>query len=137
MLAMRTFPLFAICISLGARAAETNGSPTKPSSAPLVGPGDTRVIAEAQFYADDIHGEHCHLYQRTNDMEFRAIGVVFRIISPAEYAGKVYTMHDDGRVAYLFFTISNRYELLVKSEDIGKFNFAACSPGPFRRADVK
>src|SRR5690242_16564128 len=122
---MRALSLLAIYICIGAYAAETNTAPLKPSPETLVGPGDTKIVAEAQFYVDDIFSEQRHFYQRTNDMQFQAMGVVFRIISPAEYAGKVYTMHDDGRVAYLFFTISNRYELIVKSENIGKTNFVA------------
>jgi hypothetical protein len=77
------------------------------------------------------------IYGDTNGVDrLNADGVVLEIISPKEYQGKMYGMHDDAALADHYFLLGCRYELSVRVNQIGRFSFGACTAVPFRKLNA-
>ena len=75
------------------------------------------------------------IYADTNGVDelFWTDAVVLEIVSPKEYEGMMYGVHDDLGSAHRSFQLGRRYELRVPAEYIGKFGFGGCTADPYYR----
>jgi hypothetical protein len=97
------------------------------------------VVCELDYYVTGgrSRGDSCRLIKKPEDPQsFReqasVSGFVLAIVEPAEYAGKVLTMHHDGLIPagdpYKLFEVGKRYRLDdVPLLWIGSFGFEGCS----------
>ena len=132
--------LLILCTWIGCARSPT-AARMAAESISSVGAGGTNkvtIVAIPRYYFSGFPRlQWGEIYGDTNAVDnLRTDAVLLEIVSPKEYEGKMYGMHDDDWAAHRYLQLGKRYELRVNAEEIGRFGFRDCTASPFRELTV-